>query len=456
MKKLTILASNLTKMLMVALMATTIFSCSEDDDNSNGGDDENVLEVSIPENTTLEADKKYTLKGNVFVPSGVTLTIEPGTVIVGDKATKGALIIERGAKIMAEGTADEPIVFTSSAAPGNRNYGDWGGLVILGKAVNNKGTDVSIEGITASNKGLYGGNDDADNSGVLQYVRIEFAGIALSTDNELNGLTLGSVGSGTTIDHIQVSYSGDDSFEWFGGTVNATHLVAYRGWDDDFDTDYGYRGKVQFAVSFRDPNQADKSGSNGLESDNNGTGGAETPKTAPIFANLSWFGPYASTATLSGSGATADYQFAGHLRRNSDIKVYNSIFVGSKLEGIHFDKTGPAAEVKGNYFGRTGVSVSKAVSKVTTGNNFDASTFDGDNRLEADQATVDLSSKITGLAAALNLAAPSGLLANGSTLLSDAKTVPAGITQTSYIGAFDATNNWMEDWTNFSPDTTEY
>jgi hypothetical protein len=108
--------------------------------------------------------------------------------------------------------------------------------------------------------------------------------------------------------------------------------------------------------------------------------------------------------------------------------------VGSKLEGIHFDKTGPAAEVKGNYFGRTGVSVSKAVSKVTTGNNFDASTFDGDNRLEADQATVDLSSKITGLAAALNLAAPSGLLANGSTLLSDAKTVPAGITQTSYIG----------------------
>jgi hypothetical protein len=272
-------------------MATTIFSCSEDDDNSNGGDDENVLEVSIPENTTLEADKKYTLKGNVFVPSGVTLTIEPGTVIVGDKATKGALIIERGAKIMAEGTADEPIVFTSSAAPGNRNYGDWGGLVILGKAVNNKGTDVSIEGITASNKGLYGGNDDADNSGVLQYVRIEFAGIALSTDNELNGLTLGSVGSGTTIDHIQVSYSGDDSFEWFGGTVNATHLVAYRGWDDDFDTDYGYRGKVQFAVSFRDPNQADKSGSNGLESDNNGTGGAETPKTAPILcihSNLKW------------------------------------------------------------------------------------------------------------------------------------------------------------------------
>jgi hypothetical protein len=442
---------------MIAMIAVTIFSCSEDDDdNGPGGPEENVLEESISENMTLESDKKYILKGNVFVEEGVTLTIEPGTVILGDKASKGSLIIERGAKIMAEGTAEEPIVFTSSAAPNNRNYGDWGGLVILGKAVNNKGADVSIEGISVSDKGLYGGNDDADNSGVLSYVRIEFAGIALSNDNELNGLTFGSVGSGTTVDHIQVSYSGDDSFEWFGGTVDAQYLVAYRGWDDDFDTDYGYRGRVQFAASFRDPNQADKSGSNGLESDNNGTGGTETPKTAPVFANLSWFGPYASTATLAGSGATSDYQFGGHLRRNSDIKVYNSLFVGSKLEGIHFDKTGAEADVKGNYFGRIGVSVSKAVSKVTTGNNFDASTFATDNILEEDQATIDLSAKISGLAAALNLDSPSGLLANGSSLLSAGTEVPEGITATDYVGAFDATNNWMETWTNFSPNTTEY
>ena len=456
MKTLKNLASYLNSTLMIALMAVTILACSEDD-NDPKGTEENVLEETITEDMTLTANKKWLLKGNVFVDEGVTLTIEPGTIIFGDKASKGALVIERGAKIMAEGTEAEPIIFTSSADPDNRNYGDWGGVVILGKAKNNKGTDVSIEGISASDKGLYGGDNDADNSGVLKYIRIEFAGIALTTDNELNGLTFGSVGSGTVVEHIQVSYSGDDSFEWFGGTVNAKYLVAYRGWDDDFDTDYGYRGKVQFAVSFRDPNQADKSGSNGLESDNNGTGGSETPKTAPVFANLSWFGPYASQATLSGSGATADYQFAGHLRRNSDIQVYNSIFVGSKLEGLHFDKTGSAAVVKGNYFGRTGVSVSKAVTKETTGNNFDATKFTTDNVLEADQATVDLSGKIAGLTAAMNLNSPSGMLSANSSLLTGAQqSVPDGITKTNYVGAFDATSNWMDTWTNFSPNTTEY
>ena len=147
-------------------------------------------------------------------------------------------------------------------------------MVILGKAVNNQNATQTIEGISGAtgDDGKYGGTDDADNSGELQYARIEFAGIALSTDNELNGLTMGSVGSGTKIDHVQVSYSGDDSYEWFGGKVNAQYLIAYKGWDDDFDTDFGFTGNVQYAVSHRDPNIGDKSGSNGFESDNDGAG----------------------------------------------------------------------------------------------------------------------------------------------------------------------------------------
>jgi hypothetical protein len=445
--------------LLALSFAMTLTSCDDDDNDDTDTTTENQLTGTITTNTTLVASKKYTLVGNVFVQSGVTLTIEPGTIIFGDKTSKGSLIIDRGATINAAGTADKPIIFTSSAPVGYRNYGDWGGVILLGKAQNNQSASQSIEGISAASgdAGKYGGTADNDNSGTLTYVRIEFAGIALSTDNEINGLTLGSVGSGTTIHHIQVSYSGDDSFEWFGGTVNAQYLVAYRGWDDDFDTDFGYRGKVQYAASFRDPNIADKSGSNGFESDNDGTGTANTPKTSPVFSNVTWFGPYAYAA-LSGSAASSNYQFGGHLRRNSDIQIYNSVLVGSRFEAVHFDKTGADAMFVGNYIGRSGVSVSKAVKKVTPGNNYDDSSFDADNFIEADQATVDLSSKFAGLSTAtsLDINNPSALLANGSSLLSGAKEVPSGVEQTTYIGAFNSSNNWMSGWTSFSPNTNTY
>ena len=169
----------------------------------------------------------------MYVEDGATLTIEPGTIIKGEKSSKGSLIVKRGGKIIANGTVDKPIVFTSNQAKGSRAAGDWGGLVLLGKAPVNK-TPAVIEG---ENLTQFGGTDAADNSGSLKYVRIEFAGIAFETDKEINGLTFGGVGSGTTIDYVQVSHSGDDSYEWFGGTVNAKHLIAFRGLDDDFDTD---------------------------------------------------------------------------------------------------------------------------------------------------------------------------------------------------------------------------
>lgn len=171
----------------------------------------------------------YLLKGWVYIADGAELTIEPGTIIKGDKQTKAALIAERGGKLIAKGTATEPIVFTSEEAAGSRKPGDWGGIILCGKAKNNQ-TEQQIEG---GPRTKHGGADDADNSGALSYVRIEFAGYPFQKDKEINGLTLGSVGSGTEIDHVQVSYSNDDSFEWFGGTVNCKYLVAYKGWDDD-------------------------------------------------------------------------------------------------------------------------------------------------------------------------------------------------------------------------------
>ena len=167
----------------------------------------------------------YTLRGWVYIANGSELTIEPGTVIRGDKKTKAALIVERGGKLWARGTANAPIVFTSAAEKGNRKPGDWGGLIICGKAPHNAG-EAQIEG---GPRTKHGGSNPADNSGALSYVRIEFAGYPFQTDKEINGLTLGSVGNGTQLDHIQVSYSNDDSFEWLGDKVNAKYIIAYKG-----------------------------------------------------------------------------------------------------------------------------------------------------------------------------------------------------------------------------------
>jgi hypothetical protein len=196
-----------------------------------------VLSGEIKENITLRSIDQNLLRGFVYVTNGATITIQPGTVVKGEKSSKGTLIVEPGGKIIAEGKANAPIVFTSDQPKGSRNYGDWGGIVLAGKAPVNTGTNPQIEG---GPRTTYGGTVADDNSGILKYVRIEFPGFPLEPNKELNGLTMGGVGSGTTIEYVQVSYCGDDSFEWFGGKVNAKHLIAYKGWDDEFDTDYCY------------------------------------------------------------------------------------------------------------------------------------------------------------------------------------------------------------------------
>lgn len=303
--------------------------------------------ADITTNTTWVTGRTYKLNGLIYVKNNATLTIQPGVIVKGVYSSTGtALVITKGAKINAVGTATSPIVFTSAKSAGSRAAGDWGGIILLGKAGFNLNNGINnIEGIAATVNTEYGGGttpDDADNSGTLKYVRIEFGGYVFSPNNEINGLTFGAVGSGTTIDYVQVSHSGDDSFEWFGGAVNCKHIVAYKGLDDDFDTDNGYKGIVQFALGVRDPNIADNpaiSTSEGFESDNNATTAEAATgysNTTAIFTNCTLIGPSKRATTVA-----AGYARALRLRRSTELKVYNSIFLDFKnnYAGLTDDQT---------------------------------------------------------------------------------------------------------------------
>lgn len=307
--------------------------------------------TDITVNTTWYTGRTYKLTGLIYVRNNATLTIQPGVVVKGVYTNTGtALVITQGAKLNAIGTAASPIVFTSAKTVAEgRQAGDWGGIILLGKAgFNINGGVNNIEGITASVNTLYGGGatpNDADNSGTLKYVRIEFPGFVFSPNNEINGLTLGAVGSGTTIDNVQVSYSGDDSFEWFGGAVNCKHLVAYRGVDDDFDTDNGYKGIVQFALGVRDPSISDNpaiSTSEGFESDNNPAGAVAATgfdNTKAIFTNCTLIGPAKRALLLPATSIASGHARALRLRRATELKVINSIFLDFKNNFLFVDGT---------------------------------------------------------------------------------------------------------------------
>ena len=308
--------------------------------NPGTGGQSITLQGKIDKDTTLRAANSYTLAGLVYITNNATLTIEPGTVIKGQYTDPvGGLVITRGAKIMAKGTVDKPIVFTS-ASPTPRS-GDWAGIVILGKAKTNASFNGQsgvgeIEGGVndAAGNGLYGGTDDNDNSGILQYVRIEYGGYAFLPDKEINSLTMGGVGKGTTIDHIQVSYAKDDAFEWFGGNVSLKYIIAYKTTDDDFDTDNGYSGNVQFGLVVRDSSIADISNSEAMESDNDANGSLNTPKTSAVFSNLTLIGPKATGSNKGNSRFLAAVQ----IRRNSSISIFNSVILGWPI-GVLIDDT---------------------------------------------------------------------------------------------------------------------
>lgn len=431
-----------------------------------------VVSGDIKTNTTWTADKIYNLKGYVYVIDGATLTIEPGTIIKGDKASKATLVITRGAKINAVGTVDKPIVFTSGVAAGARREGDWGGLVLLGKAKHNKGTAKVEGGLTPTAGGdeakyiQFGGTDDADNSGTLKYVRVEYAGIPFSVDNEINGITFGAVGSGTTIDYVQVYRSGDDAFEWFGGSVNAKHLIATGTWDDDFDTDNGFSGKIQFALAQRFPLIADQSGSNGFESDNDPDGLDIVPQTSAIFSNVTVVGPLASASTK----INGFFQHAAQIRRNSAISTFNSIFTGFP-DGIYIDdtKVATAGATTANYtagrlsfennliYGITGQEIkgNKGVIEATlrATNSFVAGSW----------ASVLLASPYkysSDIAAGVSVGRPDFTLATGSVaaagaLFTNAKVADAFFEKVAYKGAF-GTTDWTAGWANFDPQVLPY
>ncbi len=347
--------------------------------------------TNITASTTWASTNSYLLKGYVRVVSPAVLTINAGTLVNGDKTTIGTLIIEQGAQISANGTASSPIVFTSNQISGNKKSGDWGGVVLCGFGqVNTTGSGNAsvggvsfpalpvgtnrIEGIIPGpeinsnpNTGVYGGSNNADNSGTMTYCRIEYAGSSTTPNNETNGLTFGGVGSGTSINHIQVAFGNDDAFEWFGGAVNCSYLFSYRNRDDDFDTDFGYSGVLQFLWGLRDPAIGDNdklnndgtispgSGSNGFESDNNNTpagGSLNNPRTQLKAINATIIGPDkpsgvnpsvglqqdpaagpdftkygfgyvgSATSTLSGGG------YGALNRRNSLEGIFNSVIVG--------------------------------------------------------------------------------------------------------------------------------
>jgi hypothetical protein len=345
----------------------------------------------ITTDTRWTADKVYYLKAQIYVKTGATLTIDAGTVIRADHTAVGAgLFVTKGSKLIANGTASQPIIFTSDNPVGSRNKGDWGGIILLGKGAYNLNNGIgNIEGIAPSSDTQYGGGtspDNNDNSGSLQYVRIEYAGYVYAANNEINGLTFGAVGRGTTIDYVQVSFSNDDSFEWFGGAVNCKHLVAYRGLDDDFDTDNGFSGNVQFCLGVRDPQISDApavSTSEGFESDNNNsnsnTGNLGTPITSAIFSNCTMVGPYYRLGLPNGGTIANGYKRGARIRRNSQLKIYNSVFT-DYLEGVHVDgsyaeanATAGTLQFRNNIIAGT-VTTSK-VTQVNSGSTFDIASW---------------------------------------------------------------------------------
>ncbi|HUQ81592.1 MAG TPA: fibronectin type III domain-containing protein [Gemmatimonadaceae bacterium] len=285
-----------------------------------------TLSTDITASRTLYADTTYTLKGFIHVTNGATLTIQPGTTIQGDFATLGSsLFIMRGAKINAVGTAASPIVFTSSQPSGQRQPGDWGGLIIIGNGIINRTGNIEIEGtgtVTGTTSGtnyqvLYsGGTANDDDSGELKYVRVEFAGFAPSLNNELNSFTFGAVGSKTKVSYVQALAGLDDSFEFFGGAVDGDHLVSYEAGDDNFDMSEGYSGRLQFVISFNStvltqrPNAGQPaSDPEGIENDGcNGTGCTlgfnSAPFTIPVIANFTIVGTGdpATSGTSGGIG----------------------------------------------------------------------------------------------------------------------------------------------------------
>ena len=406
-----------------------------------------IVNQDIITNTTWTNNNIYVMSGVsfIYVRDNATLTIEPGTIIKGNPA---GLVVTRGSKLIAEGTVTQPIIFTSSKEPGSRTAGDWGGISLLGNAlVNCPGGECLLEGGLDPVYGKYGGTDDNDNSGSLKYVRIEFAGIAFQPNNETNGITMGGVGKGTTIEHVQVSFGGDDSFEWFGGNVDGKNLVAFKTVDDMFDTDFGFTGNIQYGLGVSDPNIADISGSNGFESDNDAQGTLNIPITNPTFSNITIVGPKADPNAV----INTNFRRAMHLRRSTRTDVLNSVLIGFPT-GLRLE----SANSETAYLTDNNLRLNKNVMAGMTKNVDSTSTS-----FVAVKAAFGLQNEYKTLTEldvlSLSNTSPEPVPNSSSPLLTGADFNGAStyFDQVSFRGAF-GTENWTKCWCEFDPQNADY
>lgn len=424
----------LSALALAVAFAVPFVGMSSEPAFAQGGGNVVVLTGDITTNVSLKRKKTYLLQGGVFVRAGAKLTIQKGTTIFGD--TGSFLVIDKGARIVAKGTAAKPIVFTSAQPANQRRRGDWGGLIFNGNApLNIPGGIAEGEGGT----GAYGGSDPADNQGTLRYVRVEFGGFPISPDNELNCIAFQGVGNGTTIEFVEALNGGDDGFEWFGGTVNCRNILAIGAQDDSFDWTFGWNGLVQFAVAQQ---RADGSGvaDRGIEADNNETDFNLTPRSAPSFANVTLVGD--PDPTFSGSTQGME------LRRGTGGQLRNFIVTGFKNNGTRisdqatYDQYGASElDLQGFiYFNnKNGENLAGTTLAALDGKGL------GNLRI-LDQVDPLLTSPFSKTAPDFRPAAASPALnpANVAPAFTNAFFVPA-----NYVGAFDATNDWTAGWTSF-------
>ena len=430
---------SLVGVLSVAATAVSVTSCSQSEEMLPVGNTRaaNVVTVSgvINTNMTWSASNEYHLNGKVYVSGGATLTIQPGTKIVGlyndVPAKASALVITRNGKINAAGTASNPIVMTAES---NHQYpGGWGGFVVLGNAPINQTNNPVIEGIESDELPAdvdihYGGSNANDNSGTIQYVRVEYAGANVSQDNELNSFTFGGVGAGTTFDHCQAYYGEDDAFEFFGGTINGKYLVSTSTHDDAFDFDFGYTGKLQFLVTTVDANSTYYTKDpNGIECDNDSKGTSLTPFTHPTISNLTIVGTADGKVAKSAMSDGKSMKSCANFRRNCQFTLANSILYGYP--------TGILCETSNSYVFKNNV-----VNGVST--NFSGITADATNTAAASVDAIGLTSPWGAYKSQTNLRPNAAPALSGA----DFGGLDSWFTVTSYKGAIPPTTggaNWM-------------
>lgn len=401
---------------MLACMASLfITSCDDNEETGNGEEEVESLDLTgdLTADRTLKSGNTYKLSGSYTVKEGATLTIEPGTTIEAvDDDVVDYILVEQGAKILANGTADSPIVMTSS----KKEYGAWGGLHICGKA------KINAEGGTGKSEigdATYGGTDDADNSGSLRYVRVEYAGYKFNADKEANGFTFYGVGNGTTVEYLQAYKGSDDGFEWFGGSVNVKYLVSTSNSDDSFDWTEGWRGKGQFLVALQEAQSTLGYDCDALiEADNNGDNAALEPVSCPVLANL----------TLIGNDS-GENKRGIRLRAGTKAKIYNALVSGkSKCLTVQTAETDQSladgSSVLNNVWIASGF-VNEEDAPVFTAEDFAAATGNKEN---ASFSFADLFV---------------GTQADGT----DMTAIDSFFTKADYKGAVNQDNNWTSGWT---------